>query len=69
VHPINTSSMHELSDTVFASELAMLLSCMSVWPVACKLPGVQRRVKTIMPMEVPKNCSVVRCAMRYSTIC
>ena len=59
MHPINTSSMHELSDTVFASELAVLLSCMSFWPGACKLPGVQRRVNTNMPPQVTKNCRVL----------
>jgi len=37
----------------------MLLSCMSDWPGARKLPGVQRRVNTDMPPQVPKNCRVL----------
>ena len=59
MHPIDISSMHELSDTVFASELVMLLSCMSVWPGTCKFLGVQRKVNTNMPTQVPKNCGML----------
>jgi hypothetical protein len=51
--------MHELSDTVFASELAMLLSCMYVWLGAYKLSGIERKVETNMPLQVPKNCGVL----------
>jgi hypothetical protein len=46
---VNMSSVHVLSDTVFASELAVLLSHVCVQLGICKLHRVQRKPHTIMP--------------------